>query len=287
MNKKSTFLIFTFLLFSYVWAQKMNTPPIFPGCENNKTKESIAHCLNKQIQDALRYELDYFTIVADYIELPEANAKISFSINQNGQFSDVIVDGKNETFNGFIFSTFYLMNTKLKKANLAIRPALDKQKNPISVTYQIPINFQLTKNQKDYPNFNTENRVLFTFFNEQDKENIEVRMDTDYILRTYAIRDDRQIYLGKFNSLVELAMVEPYAKNIENNFNSGKTLVTKGLLNDKEYTIQLKNFFNNDPSTQVFIEVFNEENNESKEYYQYKSKEEFNQSPFVSLTYRK
>ena len=269
------------------WAQKYKTVPIFPGCENLKKNSELSTCMNQKLNTALGYELLFFSIVADYLELPKADSKVDFNINKEGLISDVVINGENEIFNGFVFSTFYLINSKINRANLHIIPAKNQKDETVEVNYKIPMKFVLDPDKADYPSFNKRNRLLFTFDNPQDKEKIEIRIDTAYTLSTYAIRNNREFFLGNYKSLVDLAIVEPYASNIEDNFKSGKTLVTKGNLNDKEYTVQIKNFFSNDPNVEYSIEVFNEVDNEWKEYYQYKSKEEFNQSPFAVLTYRK
>lgn len=281
-------LYFLIILFSGLsFAQNQKSVPVFPGCENYTQNSDLSKCMNQELNKALSYELAYFSIVADYLEIPESAVKVGFNINRDGLFTDVNVEGTNEIFNGFVMSTFYLMNSKIDRAEKKIIPGKDENGNPIDTNFKIPLRFLLENPNALPQQINPQNRVLFTFYNERDQENIEIRIDSTFTLSTYAVRPDREFFLGNFKSLIELAMIDPYAENIQKNFHSGNTFVTKGMLNEKEYTIQLKNFFNNDPNSEVYLEVFNEVDNEWKEYYRYNSKAEFNASPFVILTHRK
>lgn len=267
-------------------AQGKKSGPIFPGCEQSKSLEQSTLCFSQELNRALAHELQYFAIVADYLEIAKAKAKTNFILNKDGLFTDVRIDGDNEVFNGFIFSTFYLLNSRLDRAKLSIIPAKNEKGKAINTPFSIPVKFDLDAARDEFPNFNRRNRVLFTFYNARDKEDIEIRIDTTYTISTYAIGNQHEFFLGNYKSLVDLAMSAPYSESIQQSFHTGTTLVTKGILNQKEYTIRLKNFFNNDPASDVYIEVYREENNEWKEYYRFNSKEEFNESEFVKLTYR-
>jgi len=125
---------------------------------------------------------------------------------------------------------------------------------------------------------------LFTL--KTDEETIEVRIDKEFNLTTFGNNGSREYYLGKFSNLFEMASIDPYATAFDAAFKSGAIDITKGKIDDKEYKLQIKNFFENDPSVQVLITVVREENGTWAEYYEYKTKKEFNQSKFASLTYR-
>lgn len=287
-------LLFSSLIFSQTKKEEIKksqvlkkndvTAPVYFGCENNPQDHTMVSCLSKNLSIDIQDQIAYFSNIAEYLHIESAQSKIGFIINEEGKFSDVNVDGNNPIFNSVAYSSLVLLNNKMDLNNIKIEPAKDKDNKAVRMRYNLPLRFMMERQENDFESFPSENRVLFTL--NTDEETIEVRIDKDFNLKTYGKTDNREYYLGRFSNLFEMASVDPYATAFDLAFKSGTIDITKGKIDDKEYKLQIKNFFENDPSAQVLITVVREENGTWAEYYEYKTKKEFNESKFAPLTYR-
>ena len=286
MNGRKWFSVTIILINLTVFAQdkKLKKMPVLYGCEQFSSNEEIKKCFNQTIGTAIGNEIDFFSNIADYLHIPTVESKLKFTISTEGKFINLDADGPNPIFNSFAMSSILLIQNKLNRLNLKVQPGLDQKNNPMDVSMTIPVRFQSLVDKKVYNSFPSDERVLFTI--DFEDEIIEIRMNKDYVISTYGNNGEREFYLGKYNNLFELATVEPYASKINESYQSSITYITKGIVDNKEYKIQMKNFFSNNPNEDVLIEVVREENNSWAEYYAYKTKEEFNQSKFAQLTYR-
>ena len=293
---KNFFLFITCIFSSIVFAQTKDkeTPvasvrvtkkmPVYFGCESFTEKKDLVTCMNKNLNQDVQSQIAFFSNIADYLHIETAQSKLSFTINKEGDFSNLSTDGINPIFNSVALSSLVLLQNKMDRNKLHIEPGKDEKNNPIDVNLNLPLRYEAAEKNNDFDKFPSENRVLFTL--KTDEETIEVRIDKEFNLKTFGNNGDREYYLGKFSNLFEMASVEPYATAFDAAFKSGIIAITKGKIEDKEYTLQIKNFFENDPSADVLITVFREENGTWAEYYEYKTKKEFNQSKFAHLTYR-
>ena len=293
---KNFFLFITCIFSSIVFAQTKDkeTPvasvrvtkkmPVYFGCESFTEKKDLVTCMNKNLNQDVQSQIAFFSNIADYLHIETAQSKLSFTINKEGDFSNLSTDGINPIFNSVALSSLVLLQNKMDRNKLHIEPGKDEKNNPIDVNLNLPLRYEAAEKNNDFDKFPSENRVLFTL--KTDEETIEVRIDKEFNLKTFGNNGDREYYLGKFSNLFEMASVEPYATAFDTAFKSGIIAITKGKIEDKEYTLQIKNFFENDPSADVLIIVFREENGTWAEYYEYKTKKEFNQSKFAHLTYR-
>ena len=293
---KNFFLFITCIFSSIVFAQTKDkeTPvasvrvtkkmPVYFGCESFTEKKDLVTCMNKNLNQDVQSQIAFFSNIADYLHIETAQSKLSFTINKEGDFSNLSTDGINPIFNSVALSSLVLLQNKMDRNKMHIEPGKDEKNNPIDVNLNLPLRYEAVEKNNDFDKFPSENRVLFTL--KTDEETIEVRIDKEFNLKTFGNNGDREYYLGKFSNLFEMASVEPYAAAFDAAFKSGIIAITKGKIEDKEYTLQIKNFFENDPSADVLIIVFREENGTWAEYYEYKTKKEFNQSKFAHLTYR-
>ena len=293
---KNFFLFITCIFSSIVFAQTKDkeTPvasvrvtkkmPVYFGCESFTEKKDLVTCMNKNLNQDVQSQIAFFSNIADYLHIEMAQSKLSFTINKEGDFSNLSTDGINPIFNSVALSSLVLLQNKMDRNKMHIEPGKDEKNNPIDVNLNLPLRYEAVEKNNDFDKFPSENRVLFTL--KTDEETIEVRIDKEFNLKTFGNNGDREYYLGKFSNLFEMASVEPYATAFDAAFKSGIIAITKGKIEDKEYTLQIKNFFENDPSADVLITVFREENGTWAEYYEYKTKKEFNQSKFAHLTYR-
>lgn len=284
---KNFFLLLTLFISGFCFAQTKSITkkmPIYFGCEENTENRSLVACMNANLSHDIQNQVTYFSNIADYLQVQSAKSKLKFTINKEGKFSDLYAEGDNPIFNSVAMSSLILLQSKMDKAKLTIRPGKDENNNPVDVVMSLPLRYESDNKDNDFEKFPVFERVLFTI--KTNEENIEVRIDKDFNLKTYGNNGDREYYLGKFSNLFEIASVDPYTEAFENGFKTGLIDVTKGLIDGKEYKIQIKNFFENDPNVEVLIIVFREENGSWAEYYEYKTKKEFNQSKFAKLTYR-
>ncbi|MEG0187246.1 hypothetical protein [Algoriella sp.] len=293
---KNFFLFITCIFSSIVFAQTKDkeTPiasvrvtkkmPVYFGCESFTEKKDLVTCMNKNLNQDVQSQIAFFSNIADYLHIETAQSKLSFTINKEGDFSNLSTDGINPIFNSVALSSLVLLQNKMDRNKMHIEPGKDEKNNPIDVNLNLPLRYEAAEKNNDFDKFPSENRVLFTL--KTDEETIEVRIDKEFNLKTFGNNGNREYYLGKFSNLFEMASVEPYATAFDAAFKSGIIAITKGKIEDKEYTLQIKNFFENDPSAEVLITVFREENGTWAEYYEYKTKKEFNQSKFAHLTYR-
>ncbi|WP_291067011.1 MULTISPECIES: hypothetical protein [unclassified Empedobacter] len=260
------------------------TAPVYFGCEDYPQDKTMVSCLSQKLSEDIQSQISFFSNIADYLHIETAQSKLGFKINKDGNFGDVSTDGSNPIFNSVALSSLVLLNNKMERANLKITPAKGVDGKAVAMKYTMPLRYESAEKNNDFEKFPSENRVLFTL--KTDEETIEVRIDKEFNLTTFGNNGSREYYLGKFSNLFEMASIDPYATAFDSAFKSGAIDITKGKIDDKEYKLQIKNFFENDPSVQVLITVVREENGTWAEYYEYKTKKEFNQSKFASLTYR-
>ena len=289
-----TSLLFSSLLVAQLTKEEDVKPPltikdakkmvVYFGCESLTKNDELLKCFNQNLNQDIQTQIAYFSNIADYLHIDKAESRIGFVINENGFFDEIYSQGINPIFNSVAVSSLILMNNKMKQANIKITPAIQADDKPAKMKFNMPLRFLMEEQNNDFDKFPSENRVIFTL--KTDEENIEVRIDKEFNLTNYGKSNDREYYLGKFSNLFEMGSVEPYATAFDVAFKSGVIDITKGKIDDKEYKLQIKNFFDNDPSVQVLITVVREENGTWAEYYEYKTKKEFNQSKFAQLTYR-
>lgn len=287
MNTRKLFLVGCIAAFTSLHAQdkdKMKKMPVFFGCEQFSDNTDLKKCFNANIGTAIQHEIDFFSNIADYLHIGDTEAKLKFTISTEGKFINAGVDGINPIFNSFVWSSLVMVQNKMDELKLKIQPGINQKNQPMDIALSIPVKFKSEYSQQVYDQFPVDERVLFTI--DFENEIIEIRMDKNNMLRTVGNNGEREFYLGKYSNLFELATVEPYATKINESYQSTYTFITKGKIEDKEYTIRMKNFFSNKPDDEVLIEVIREENNSWAEYFAYKTKEEFNQSKFAKLTYR-
>lgn len=284
---KNFFLFIAYFMTSFLFAQKITTIkkiPVYFGCESFSERKDLISCLNKNLNNDVQKEIEFFSNIADYLHIETAQSKLSFVINKEGDFSDISADGANPIFNSVAISSLILLQNKMNRAEVHIQPGKDEKNDPTNVHLNLPVRYEAVSKDNDFDKFPAFERVLFTLKTED--ETIEVRIDKDFTIRTIGNNGNREYFLGSYSNLFEMASVDPYATAFENAFKTGLINVTKGKVDDKEYQIQIKNFFENDANANVSILVFREENGTWAEYYEYKTKKEFNQSKFAQLTYR-
>lgn len=284
---KNFFLFIAYFMTSFLFAQKITTikkMPVYFGCESFSERKDLISCLNKNLNNDVQKEIEFFSNIADYLHIETAQSKLSFVINKEGDFSDISADGANPIFNSVVMSSLILLQNKMNRAEVHIQPGKDEKNDPTNVHLNLPVRYEAVSKDNDFDKFPAFERVLFTL--KTDDETIEVRIDKDFTIRTIGNNGNREYFLGSYSNLFEMASVDPYATAFENAFKTGLINVTKGKVDDKEYQIQIKNFFENDANANVSILVFREENGTWAEYYEYKTKKEFNQSKFAQLTYR-
>ena len=284
---KNFFLFIAYFMTSFLFAQKITTikkMPVYFGCESFSERKDLISCLNKNLNNDVQKEIEFFSNIADYLHIETAQSKLSFVINKEGDFSDISADGANPIFNSVAMSSLILLQNKMNRAEVHIQPGKEEKNDPTDVHLNLPVRYEAVSKDNDFDKFPAFERVLFTLKTED--ETIEVRIDKDFTIRTIGNNGNREYFLGSYSNLFEMASVDPYATAFENAFKTGLINVTKGKVDDKEYQIQIKNFFENDANANVSILVFREENGTWAEYYEYKTKKEFNQSKFAQLTYR-
>ena len=284
---KSFFLFVTCFFSSLSFAQtksNIKKMPVYFGCESFTENKDLVTCMNKNLNQDVQSQIAFFSNIADYLHIESAQSKLNFAISKEGNFTNLSTDGANPIFNSVAMSSIILMQNKMDRNKLHITPGKDDKNEPTDVYLNLPVRYESAETNNDFNQFPSENRVLFTL--QTDEEAIEIRIDKEYNLTTYGRKDEREYYLGKYSNLFEMASVEPYATAFDKAFKSGVIAITKGKIEDKEYTLQIKNFFENDPSVQVVITVFRIENGSWAEYHEFKTKKEFNQSIFSQLTYR-
>ncbi len=284
---KSFFLFVTCFFSSLSFAQTKSSikkMPVYFGCESFTENKDLVTCMNKNLNQDVQSQIAFFSNIADYLHIESAQSKLNFAISKEGSFTNLSTDGANPIFNSVAMSSIILMQNKMDRNKLHITPGKDDKNEPTDVYLNLPVRYESAETNNDFNQFPSENRVLFTL--QTDEETIEVRIDKAFNLTTYGRKDEREYYLGKYSNLFEMASVEPYATAFDKAFKSGVIDITKGRIDEKEYVLQIKNFFENDPSVQVVITVFRIENGSWAEYHEFKTKKEFNQSIFSQLTYR-
>ncbi|GGE94393.1 hypothetical protein GCM10010984_09980 [Chishuiella changwenlii] len=258
--------------------------PVYFGCETLKDNPALIKCLNENLNRDVQSQIAFFSNIADYLQIEEAQSKLTFTIDKDGKFADLSADGENPIFNSVALSSVILLQNKMDRANVKIQPATNDKNEAIKTSMKLPLRYEATDLDSNFDTFPSFDRVLFTL--KTDDDMIEIRIDKNFNFKTYGKKNDREYYLGKFSNLFEMASFEPYATAFENAFKTGLIDITKGDVDGKEYRLQIKNFFENDPNSGVLITVVREENGTWAEYYEYKTKKEFNQSKFAKLTYR-
>lgn len=106
--------------------------PVFPGCEDIKTKTKQRACFQKKIQEHVAKEFKYPVVALDMGI--QGRVYVQFAINNKGYISDIKVRGPDKNLEKEA--------TRIVAAIPKMSPGMQRGK-AVRVPYSIPINFKL------------------------------------------------------------------------------------------------------------------------------------------------
>lgn len=268
-------------------AQKVNTLPIFPGCDKvpSSDRKKVLSCLSAELSKKLYKELDGFKEVMQQSGFSKAETTLQFVISKEGIILNIsTLQGGNPVLGDAAIMAMEKISMELPP----IMPAKLKNGTPVNLIFQLPFEFQIQLEEKkaitqEYP---VDEIVLFTFLPEKKDYRYEVRLYKNKDIKVYETQNGIDIFLGKFLSLVELEKSEPYKTLMEIERKGNKTLVADGILDGEFYEVIIHNLFQKDSKKSVYVEVLKEKNGKKQSVAKFEKEEEFNESVYAPLIYR-
>lgn len=141
--KKYTLILLTLLFVGFSYAQtedkkektiKVATPPLFKECENNEmSKEEQYICFRKNLDRHVRLTFEYpEEAIKEHIT---GRVNITFCINTDGTITTISVKAPHKLLENEAKRVIESLPTLI--------PAKDKEGNPVKITLNYPINFDL------------------------------------------------------------------------------------------------------------------------------------------------
>jgi TonB family protein len=112
---------------------QMDTPPIYPGCENSKNPRE---CFNSMMKEHIRKNFNY--PIAALIEKLEGKVLVQFTIDSTGTITNIKKRGPN--------TMFEIEAERIINLLPRMTPATYQGKN-IKVPYSIPMTFKITRSE--------------------------------------------------------------------------------------------------------------------------------------------
>lgn len=263
------------------------TTVVFPGCEKvpQNDKTALTKCMATEINAKLADQLSNLSDKMDSLGIETATAKLQFVVNQSGKISEITaLKGGNQ----ILSDAAVLGMNKIAQQISPIVPAKLENGNPVNLLFQLPVKFQVLKedtnsqaNAKPYP---VDEIVLFSL--EDHDLRYEIRLYKDKYIKCYEVKNGKENFLGRYLNLTELEMSEPYLSLIERVKNSNKTLLTDGYLDDEFFEIYIHNLFNRTQENPIYVEVLEVDKEKRTLVSTFEKEEEFNRSKFAPLIYR-
>lgn len=275
------FIPLLFSFFSFVSAQtnlisSEFSVPVFPGCEKVKGRQELMECFQKGLTSNYTKHLEKYLDAFEYLNIPNAESEISFTIRPNGDLSLKNINSTSGLYKDYNVLAFESMVNEMQKNNQRIISAQSLDKTNMNVSLSFPVGFKLTQ-----PVEESDNRLICVL-NDVDKI-YEVILTPNKDLKIYELGGVKPFYLGKFNSLQEIKNTLPY-KNLIPEDNQLVTLAQSDFEGVK-LLLQTKNIFYADSFYTLFI-VSQVKGKRIKQLRKYISFNEFKNSPYYDWIIR-
>ena len=107
--------------------------PVFPGCENSRTKEEQRNCMSRKIDAHVKKEFN--TRISEELGLSGLNRiYVVFKINEKGNVVDIVARGPNKRLE--------IEAARVVKLLPKMQPGRQREK-PVAVQYSLPIMYEV------------------------------------------------------------------------------------------------------------------------------------------------
>lgn len=252
------------------------TIPVFPGCEKEVGRQAMMECFQKGLTSTYTRHLEKYLDAFEYLNIPNAESEISFTIRPNGDLSLKQINSTSGLYKDYNILAFEAMTNEMQQKNQHIISAQSLDKINMNVNLSFPVGFKLTQ-----PVEEIDNRVI-CILNDEDKT-YEVIITPTKDIKIYEIGGVKPFYLGKFNSLEEIKNTLPY-KNLIQDENHLVTLAQSDF-KDVKLILQSKNIFHANSFYTLFI-VSQVKGKRIKQLRKYDTFAAFKQSPYYDWIVR-
>ncbi|MGB6083942.1 hypothetical protein [Moheibacter sp.] len=224
---------------------------VFPGCEklNESDKVALQKCLQQNLTSLLSGKLQKYADKMFKQGLTSVQSKLQFVISRNGELIEIVaLKGGNREFGAASEKAMMEVAAKINK----IKPATLNDGTPVNLVFQLPIKYLIKESKIDQFIWN---EIVMATFNDNSQK-FEIRQDKQNNIKAYEIKDGKDLFLRKFNSLSEAISTEPYKTLYLQS--GGKLLAAEKKIRNKIYKIYYSNTHND------FLESYKVENREEE-----------------------
>lgn len=238
------FLLLTGLLSAQIsdyTARQVYGMAVYPGCEEFQVeqKAELSQCLSKNLTLKLTDLMNDFWMVLEDFNTEKAVCRIQFVIDKDGKMVDIRPMETNNYLNQLLGLVSASSMRKIAEQIPPIQPATLDDGSPVSMIFVLPVNYQIEeiKNPNPLSDYDFTEMVNYTL--KSDLETFEIRIDGKTgKFKAYEISGDKAVFLGQFNSIGDVILLEPYRSLY---FSSGdKHLVTEKNTDGTVYRIYMK-----------------------------------------------
>lgn len=214
---------------------------VYPGCEEFQVeqKAELSQCLSKNLTLKLTDLMNDFWMVLEDFNTEKAVCRIQFVIDKDGKMVDIRPMETNNYLNQLLGLVSASSMRKIAEQIPPIQPATLDDGSPVSMIFVLPVNYQIEeiKNPNPLSDYDFTEMVNYTL--KSDLETFEIRIDGKTgKFKAYEISGDKAVFLGQFNSIGDVILLEPYRSLY---FSSGdKHLVTEKNTDGTVYRIYMK-----------------------------------------------
>lgn len=265
--------------------RQMYTMVEHPVCNQVKGNDALLNCFQELLLKRFTKQVENYMDRFEYFQLEDASAKVEFVIDKNGLLKPNKITSSNSIYKEYVEKAFHQViheiNTDKNQRLIPAKKGVDH--TPIAIGLSFPVSFKIN------PNLYTsekEDRVIVqlkdaNFF-------FEIIFTPEKEFKVYEIHDEKNpIYLGKYNSIDELASVEPFHTMLEQ-LTEDTMLLGEGEIKGKVYQVYSTNW-RMDSDQPFFIQVVQKKQGKNKRYKQvalFSSFVAFNSSKYFGLVKR-
>lgn len=214
-------------------ARQVAKLPVFPGCESfeNEGSQALQKCMSGTLSNLLADKLENYTDLMEARGITDSQTKLQFIIANTGKITSIKTP-ENPANDPELSREAVKALEEIANELAPIKPAELDDGTKVNIAFQLPLRYKL---EDDTPNY-IEKGVIVTM--QGENENYEVVFDAPNKTYTvYAVTDDHRSFLGNFNSVNEILLLQPYTSL--NPYLGDKILITEGKLENKKYRMWL------------------------------------------------
>lgn len=236
----------------------VRTMAIYPGCEkiNSSNKDALTRCLSENLNANISKRIQPFIVQFEKEGFVKAASKIRFVISKEGKIERIYplqrkhhiseIESKLDQISVQIFENISKNIKRIEPAKLENSEAVDLQ-------FDLPIKFSVATEAN--LKFKWKEFIILSLKTSEFHYEIRKNKNENSLYKIYEIKDGKEFYLDKSNSLEDILSMKPYDKIREEP--EGNLMVDR-VINGKHFKIYYH------PESSSILEIYEIQNGVNK-----------------------